>query len=137
MDRLAGDVDTQAQRDLANAPRCFAIGVALFQRPQIKAGGDRVPRFCVLDGGRDNHAYPKYRSNRVIERTGKQMKSRSRHMRMYDLPGPHLLPGAIAPFMRSIGGPIIALAIVLDVLLFVTSRILGWPCISSICILAG
>jgi len=39
--------------------------------------------------------------------------------------------------MRSIGGPIIALAIVLDVLLFVTSRILGWPCISSICILAG
>jgi len=58
-------------------------------------------------------------------------------MRALDLPGPRLLPAAIVPLTRSIGLPVLALAVALDVLLFAASRVLGWPCWSSICILAN
>ena len=65
------------------------------------------------------------------------VKPRSRGMRALDLPGPRLLPAAIVPLTRSIGLPVLALAVALDVLLFAASRVLGWPCWSSICILAN
>ena len=64
-------------------------------------------------------------------------KSRPRGMRAFDLRGPRLLPAAIVPMMRSIGLPVLVLAIALDVLLFAASKVLGWPCWSSICIFAG
>ncbi len=73
-----------------------------------------------------------------MERTDRQPAiARHRGMKEIDLPGPRLLPAVILPLMRSIGLPLMILALALDACLFAVSRMLGWPCWSSLCILAN
>ena len=55
----------------------------------------------------------------------------------FDLPGPRLLPAALVPFLRVIALPLLVSALGFDVILYVVSKWLEWPCWSSLCLLLG